>query len=625
MSSAADQTNPTIVFGAGGSEVAAVAVDELGTGLSAMLERRVTSRLDASLDMRTLRIDFDDAVVAVPPSKLDQDGFAVTASQSAIAIQAGSERALLHAAADLLERLGAKFPLGAPAIYPKLNLAALKSIVSYSVTPAFQRRAFVSDIMTWNYHFADRLALHLEHDREFIAWMARRGANAFSFIRHAHDTQLKIDELGPPFRARGIEVEYGGHVLQILMPRHEFEDHPDYFPASDHGVRMPGGNLCVSNRRAIEVVRDGAIRYVRDYPENSLLHIWGADVRRGAWCRCGECRELPPQLQYMEVVNAIAEALEAGAAAPPVAYLAYHDTMEPDPGLKPRANVWFEWAPRERCYRHAINDAECEINRRYLDCLKRYIDLFDGRGHVFEYYADAILFSGLSFATPSVIAADLRCYRSLGLESISCLTFGAFSALAYPVNLEAFVRSTRNINFAPHATLSDVANGRHPRCPAQMTSAYQAIARASRLVLDYGDVVLPLKNAIVSRSRKREEFARASESIAEAIAAADSIASGARSPLVDAERDLWRYSSEVLSALSGYLAALASSGAERISAGEAAVARIARAMEHIDRIDPRLKGTWGAYDLTWMREMWFDTLRGALDEKKPERSSSDAN
>ncbi len=625
MSKAADQIKPTIVFGAAGSEVVAVAVDELASGLSAMLAQPMTSRAEAGLDARTIQIDFRNSPDRAPLPKLGGDAFAITAADSGIVIHAGGERALIHAAADLMERLGARFPLAAPPIYPKLEEAALKTIASYSVTPAFTRRAFVSDIMTWNYTLADRLALHLEHDREFIQWMARRGANAFSFIRHAHDTQLRIDELTPLFKARGIDAEYGGHVLQILMPRDEFDRHPEYFPAGDDGARSPGGNLCVSNKRAIEVVRDGALRYVRDHPENTLLHIWGADVRRGAWCRCGECRELPPQLQYMKLVNAIAEALEADAAAPPVAYLAYHDTMEAHPGLKPRANVWFEWAPRERCYRHAIDEAECEINRRYFDCLKRYIDLFNGRGHVFEYYADAILFGGLSFATPAVIAADLRCYRSLGLESVSCLTFGAFSALAYPVNLEAFVRGSCDLSLAAAVVPIEVATARHPRCAADMSSAYQAIARASHLVLDYGDVVLPLKNALANRLNKRGELARAARIFSDAVAAADSITSGARSPLVDAERDLWRYSSEALSALSDFLAARASSGAERIAIGDAAVARISRAMEHIDRIDPRLKGTWGAYDLTWMREMWFNALRGALDQKKLERSSSDAN
>ena len=135
---------------------------------------------------------------------------------------------------------------------------------------------------------------------------------------------------------RGIEAEYGGHVLQLLLPRDRFAAHPEYFPSGEDGRRMERGNLCVSNRAALELVRAGALGYVRDNPEMAMLHIWGADVRRGAWCRCAECAALSPQLQYMKVVNEIAAALAPeGDAAPPVAYLAYHDTLEPDPALRP--------------------------------------------------------------------------------------------------------------------------------------------------------------------------------------------------------------------------------------------------------------------------------------------------
>ena len=213
-----------------------------------------------------------------------------------IVIRAASERRLIHGAASLLGKLGAKFPPGVAASYPRNDPARLGALEPWRVTPAFTRRAFVSDIMTWNYNLPDRLELHLRHDREFIPWTARRGINSFSYIRHAHDTRLRIDELVPAFRAHGIAAEYGGHgCCTNLMPREMFEAHPEYFPAGDDGVRSARGNLCVSNQAALDTVRDGALRYVHDFPENELLHIWGADVWRGAWCRCDKCIEMPPQ------------------------------------------------------------------------------------------------------------------------------------------------------------------------------------------------------------------------------------------------------------------------------------------------------------------------------------------
>src|SRR5208282_3604804 len=320
-------------------EVALTAASELQGGLAAMIGRDVPVQDDAQLDAREMVLDFAESEGASGSAgtTLAGDSFAIArAGEDSISIRAGSDRGLIHGAADLLEKLGANFPPGVPPVFPRIDAQRLRKIEPYTVTPSFARRAFVSDIMTWNYNFADRLELHLRHDREFIPWMARRGANAFSYIRHAHDTRLRIDEIAPLLRDHGIGAEYGGHVLQILLPRERFESDPSMFPADDDGKRQPRGNLCVSNRAAIDLVRDGALRYVAEYPENELVHIWGADVWRGAWCRCGACRELAPQHQYMEVVNAIAESL-GEASAPPVAYLAYHDTIDPYPGLKPLA------------------------------------------------------------------------------------------------------------------------------------------------------------------------------------------------------------------------------------------------------------------------------------------------
>jgi hypothetical protein len=605
---------PRIRFSAAAGEVAMLAARDLSSGLTAMLGTEVSASADASLPSSEIRVELADSVTPAHPDpiKLEGDSFDISRGAESIVIRAGSERGLIHGASNLLEKLGAQFPPGIAPSYPRIDSGRLAAIEPWRVTPAFKRRAFISDIMTWNYNFPARLDLHLRHDREFIPWMARRGINAFSYITHAHDTRLKIDEIAPLLRERGIGVEYGGHVLQLLLPRDRFADHPEYFPAGDDGVRAARGNLCVSNSDAVALVRAGALAYVHEHPENELLHIWGADVWRGAWCRCAQCRELPPQVQYMKVVNEIAGALAADSKAPPIAYLAYHDTINPDPGLKPLDNVWFEWAPRERCYSHAIDDKACETNPRYLESLKRYIDIFDGRGHIFEYYADAILFCGLGFATPAVIASDLRAYRRLGLTSISCLTFGAYSVMAYPVNLEAFVRGSRDPDFEPDATLVDTARGRHPQCATEMAAAYRAVERASKLCLDYADIIRPVTTP-AKAARKRVELREAALTFNEAIAAADEIASSAETRLSEAEKNLWRYSSDVLAGMSDYLGALEQTGIHRQAWGAAAITRVTNAIERIREIDTEIKGTWGAYDLEWIREMWIRGLQRGLE------------
>jgi hypothetical protein len=603
------------------SQVTSIAARELADGFARMFGSKATVQPDPEIDSRAMLVSFgSDAAPTPVPSILADDSFQISRpSENTLAIQAGSERGLLHAAYDLMERLGARFVPGAPSNLPELAAGALARLKPYTVTPAFKRRAFVSDIMTWNYTHPDRLELHLKFDREFVPWMARRGINAFEYIRHAHDSRLRIDELTPLYKSYGIGAEYGGHVLQVLMPREKFESHPQYFPMGADGARMAHGNLCVSNPDAVRSVCEGALNYVREYPENELLHIWGADVWDGAWCNCPRCKKLSPQVQYMKIVNAIAAAKETAAGGIPVAYLAYHDTIDPDPQLRPLPNVWFEWAPRERCYIHAIDDPACTVNPRYFDSLKRYVDIFQGRGHVFEYYADAILFGGLGFATPTVIARDLRAYRALGIDSISNLTFGAYSVLAYPVNLEAFVRGTRASKFTVTGVIDDCAANRHPKAAEALGKAYRGIEKAAALVLDYAEVMRPYKMTRQKAAAKKPQIVKAVTQFDHAMNIARQAKSKHADVLAGAEEDLWNYSLEVLSGIGDYIRAREEKGIVRHTLGDGAVALVATAIEHIHHIDPSIKGTWGAYDLEWIRELWLDGLRKNLGagEMKP--------
>lgn len=598
-----------ILLPAAGGEVTHCAAAELARGLRSMLGGVVRVESSGEIVSPRLLISADCAPAPPRPPALAGDGFALTPGARALAVDAGSERGLLHAAADLQERLGARFPAGCAPQFPPVRPARLFEMAPVKVEPAFTRRALVSDIMFWNYEYPDRLALHLGHDGEFIAWMARRGINAFSYIRHAHDRRARIDELVASYGQHGIDCEYGGHVLQLLLARERFATDPDYFPADAHGVRAARGNLCVSNPGALALVCAGAQEYVSRYPENRLLHVWGADVWSGAWCSCTSCASMAPQVQYMKVVNAIAEGMAPGG--PPVAYLAYHDTIEPAPGLRPLPNVWFEWAPRERCYSHPIDDPACATNPRYWHALERYVELFEGRGHVFEYYADAILFGGFGFATPALIARDLRAYHRLGLRSISCLTFGAYSVLAYPVNLLAFTRASRSLELDPPSTLADAAAERHPACGAEMAVAYRAIEEAAQSALTYADVMRP-PAAPGTAARLRA----AAGAIRRAIQAADHILASLDSALLGAERELWHYGAESAEGLARYLEALEGGGAPG-SAARDALSKIERAADRIRSIPLELKGNWGAYDFEWIHRVWLDALRRRLAESRP--------
>jgi hypothetical protein len=521
----------------------------------------------------------------------DAEAFVINPEPTRVTLQAGSSRALLSAVYALLECLGCRWSFHGPddEVVPRFDGIVALDRVEH--TPRFAVRGYVSDIMTWHYtqpeHFYDRL----DDDRTFIDWMGKSGANAFLYIRHPFDTQLTITELIPDFQRRGIDLEYGGHVIPLLLPRELYREHPDYFPAAAHGARTDLGNLCTSNAAALATASANAVQYVRDYPEMRVVHIWGADLWHGGWCRCADCGALSVQDQGLRVCNAVAHGLAEAGVARPVCYLAYHDTIDPDLSMRPDENVIVEFAPRERCYGHAINDPACTTNRRYAAALERYVEIFAGRVRVFEYYGDAILYFGCAVPITEVIAADMDYYARIGVAGVTLLQFGTYSLWAYPLNILTFAVASRRA-----AAPADVRRGYCDRFGSRaspVVDLFIELEDVMRSVTTYGDirrpprpvdaarrVLLHVEGALPRLDRIAERFAALGDD-----------------PLL-AQAALVRYTRGVLAGVRQQL--------RDTLAGHPrdAEAQYAEALQVIEAVDRRFKGLWGNVDLPIMHRLF---------------------
>ncbi len=506
-------------------------------------------------------------------ARLTADGYEVNVDRSCITLAAEQPRGVLSAAYGLLEQFGCRWSLNpAHEQVPPLTAAGV-DLAPRVHTPAFDVRGYCSDIMTWHYTQPEHLRAHLGEDRPFVDWMAKSGANAFFFIRHPFDTQLTISELLPDFRRRGIEVEYGGHVMPLLLPREHYRDHPEYFPQAADGQRTDHGNLCTSSAGALALASAHAVRYVREHPEMSVLHIWGADLWRGGWCRCVECAGGSVQDQSLRVCNAVARALAEAGVARPVCYLAYHDTIDAAVTVRPHENVVVEFAPRERCYGHALDDAACATNRRYAEALQRYVDWFGGRARLFEYYGDAILFAGCAVPLMRVIAADMAYFQRLGVRDITMLQFGAFSRWAYPLNFATFAAATTGRSYEAALT-------------AEASAGFGALEDIMRDVVTYGDIRRP--------PRDRQRGTRVLRSVEAALPRLDSILrawEASSDEELRAQAPLVAYTRVILQGVQQEL--------RQTRAGERpqAHARYAEAVDIMEKIDPQVKGVWGGVDL----------------------------
>ncbi len=106
-----------------------------------------------------------------------------------------------------------------------------------------------------------------------------------------------------------------------------------------------------------------------------------------------------------------------------LSFLAYHDTVFPPRLVKPAPGIVFFYAPRERCYAHALDDPACPLNRQYSKALEKALPEFNRTdAEVFEYYTDEILFQNLTDPPlPGVISQDARYYHRLGISGVGSL------------------------------------------------------------------------------------------------------------------------------------------------------------------------------------------------------------
>ncbi len=566
------------------SPTARFAVDELQRYLHRLTGATIGHTLDPALPPNTLLLG--SATAPTAGNTLPSNDYRIEATAGGVTLRGGSARDLLDAVYALLTQCGCRWSL-----LPEIDEYVPRMDGSIDVESAhhaapFRIRGYTTDIMTWHYTQPEALAARLPDDRHFIDWMGKSGANTFLFIRHPFDTQLTIPELLPTFAERGIDVEYGGHVIPLLLPREEFAIHPQYFPVNREGERSQDANVCTSNDDAMRVVRANAMRYVQEYPEQSALHIWGADVFTGAWCSCEACRPFSVQDQNLRVCNAVAAALNDARLSRPVCYLAYHDTIDPHLSIAPAPGVVCEFAPRERCYGHALDASTCATNRRYAAALEGYVERFGAeRVRVFEYYGDAILYFGCGIGLTHVIEADLAYFRKLCIRDVLMLQFGRFSAFAYAPNFHRFAARTSGIDEGPLCETYWASFGEHAtmarRALAQLEATWSTIAT-------YGDVRLAPR-----QPERAKKVAHAIDGATPALAAAADMLLATRDEHLRDLGLLARYGEMVLEGV-----------AHEARTGEPADAVFARALELAGSIEARRKGSWGEHDLPMIHSLY---------------------
>jgi hypothetical protein len=342
------------------------------------------------------------------------EGFRRRAAPKRLELHGDSPRGLLFGAYATLEELGTRWPWPGERPAPAGGTRLEEELEQAPALPGrclvLGERALVEDAETW------------------IVWAARNRLNCL-FIH----VSTRADPTGAApeavwrerreravalARERGMTIEHGGHLLPELLSRRD--------------VRALGEEAAPSKaaRRVLE-------EHVRAHPEADVLHLWGADLPPGA--RGREASEAA-----LRTANAVSDVAEDARPGTQVAFLAYHDTEEVPRGVEPHHNVCLLFAPRERCYKHALTDPDCHRNARYRELFLAQVEHFRAARapppRVFEYWFDAILFaSGVPDLTEQM-ADDVALYRDAGVHTVQILMTGHGRPPSPHPNPPAFAR-----------------------------------------------------------------------------------------------------------------------------------------------------------------------------------------
>jgi hypothetical protein len=231
---------------------------------------------------------------------LSADEIVIKTDEKNITIGGGSEKSVLYAVYEFLERyVNIRFYSPTVEKIPiNKELKILKNI-NYTYTPKVSVRTVHSKLFYDNPAFADKL---------------RVTAEAFPF----YVPKAKV------------------HTFHRFVPEKKYyKKHPEYY-AKVNGKRIPA-QLCLSNEKVFEIVCDEIEKLFKENPDKTVLSVSSNDNTQ--YCRCKHCAKIDaeegnPTGSMIRFVNSVAKRFPDKT----ISTLAYQYTRKA-PKTKPEDNV----------------------------------------------------------------------------------------------------------------------------------------------------------------------------------------------------------------------------------------------------------------------------------------------
>jgi len=337
---------------------------------------------------------FTDAVVAPQErAALGPEAYIARRRGRDLALAGGGPYGVIYAAAELYDRLGARWlmPGELGACIPRLQTIRFDTL-DVRGAPSFAMR-FVSTDAQWS----------LRNRLNRVAAPELRPAFAvYPSIFHSQSRLIPFEEYGPT--------------------------RPEFFALRQGERRWQSrsAKLCNSNGDLPKEIARNMVRMLRENAGVDLISLSPSDGK--GYCECEECRRLDePDVpgdqsqsrRQMILYNRVAEELEKEFPQQRILVGAYHDYTWPpkDPTIRAHRNLAVVIChSTDYCQAHAVSDPACPLNRRYVELIRAWQqqtpDVF-----FYEYYYKERWY-GLPWPIVHNLARDIPFYESIGVKGL---------------------------------------------------------------------------------------------------------------------------------------------------------------------------------------------------------------
>jgi len=202
-------------------------------------------------------------------------------------------------------------------------------------------------------------------------------------------------------------------------------------------------NLCYSNPEVKRRIVEKVLGYASSHPEMDYIHFWLADDANNH-CECEACRKARPADFYVDILNAMDEALTAAGLPTKIVFLVYNELWWAPETAKIQNPDRFTlmFAPIARTYSQAMNKDAKGCLAPYvrnkitaprstgdaLESLRGWQEMFRGDSFVFDYHYmwDHCKDPGY-YRMAQILTEDAENLHGIGLNGyISCQTQRSF-------------------------------------------------------------------------------------------------------------------------------------------------------------------------------------------------------